>query len=700
MFDMDQELDLLASLGDHSLDAFRLDAQQRSVVDSTDRRLRVLAGAGTGKTTALTARVAHLIMAGTPAERILLLTFTRRAATEMVNRTYLAVSQSPGTRRTGRIVGGTFHSVAHRVLRQHADSLGFPAGFSVIDPSDAADLMDVIRDGVAGRSAAKRRFPRKGLLLDLYSRAVDTQSPLTEVLAKVAPWAASDEPLIGDICRDYVARKRSLGLLDFDDLLLHWRAALMHPRAGEALRGDFDHVLVDEYQDVNALQVDIIRHLVGPAQQLCVVGDDAQSIYSFRASTPRHILDFESDFESAATLALTNNYRSTKPILDLANAIGSEATEGFSTVLMPAAKNEASQRTAVPLLVRCRDEDDQSNRVCDAVLDLREAGLSLKDQAVLVRAAHHSDRLELELTRRGIPFVKYGGLRYLEAAHVKDLLAAFRLADNPRDELAWFRLLQRLPGVGPAASRRVLTCLGVDREGEPTEIFLRWTLAREQLPVDALDDADQLVKSLQRDNDEPLSAHAARVAAAVGALIISNFDDAESRIADLSALVDSTAGVQRLSEAAADVTLEPPTSTAGLAGQPSIDEDWLVISTMHSAKGLEWEAVHLIHAADGFIPSDMALTSDEGLEEERRLVYVALTRAKSDLSIYFPLRYHHQPFSHRDKHSWAQLSRFFTGAAVSRLREVPMELADARSAVIPRISTADSVASGLNMLWG
>lgn len=680
-----------------------LDPEQQAVAASDAQYLRVLAGAGTGKTTALTGRVAQLVVQGAVAERILLLTFTRRASNQMVSRTEALLSERyqraahRGSRRPGRVVGGTFHSIAHRVLRQQASALGLNEGFGVIDPTDAADLIDVIRDDLVQDRARRRRFPRKATLLDIYSRAVDAAEPVTDVVSALAPWCLDDVDQIADICRGYVKRKRELGLLDFDDLLLHWREALRHPVVGPLLADAFDHVLVDEYQDVNALQVDLLRHLVAGDQKLTVVGDDAQAIYSFRASTPRHILDFDLDFPQAQTLALTTNYRSTRPILDVANAVADSAPSGFSTRLRPASPDRNSG--PAPRLVRCADEDAQTEAVCDRVLELRESGMMLKEQAVLVRAAHHSDRLELELSRRGIPYVKYGGLRYLEAAHVKDLLAAFRLADNPRDELAWFRLLQLLEGVGPAIARRAITALGTD-QGADADILLRWPLACDLLPRPVRPIADGIAAALIRQPGEHLTAHADRLRAAVVPLVEGAYENADSRLSDLGALVDASQHVTRLSEVAAEHALEPPRSTGDLAGPPSVDEDWLVISTVHSAKGLEWDAVHVIHAADGNFPADMALGSADGLEEERRLFYVAMTRPRQFLDVYVPLRYHHHPYARDDKHSWAQPSRFLTEAVTATLESVT-HLRECDIAVIdlPVTDTTALVDNSLDSLW-
>ena len=663
-----------------------LNDEQRAVAQFDGGPLRVLAGAGTGKTTALSARVARIVADGVPAERVLLLTFTRRAARQMVDRSHARLAKVG--LKTGRVSGGTFHSVAHRTLRQHAARLGLPEGFSVLDPADATDVMDVVRDEVVKSLPSSRRFPRKTTLLDLYSRAVDTSTPIAEVIADVAPWAGDMAEPIGAVCKAYVARKRKLGLLDFDDLLLHWRQALRDETVGRSLGAVYDHVLVDEYQDVNDLQVEILRLLRAHDERITVVGDDAQAIYSFRASDPRHILGFADDFPGATTLTLTINYRSTQPILDTANAIADEAPSGFSTRLRAAMPAPAAD----PQMIRCADEEHQSVLVCDQILAHREEGIPLMQQAVLVRAAHHSDRLEIELGRRGIPFVKYGGLRYLESAHVKDPLAAFRIADNPRDEVAWFRVLQLLPAVGPAKAKRAVTALGLLSDGEDSEVMLRWPLAHEELPGPAKEPAEALAQAIASGQAEPIRS-------AMVPLIRANYDNAEERLADLDVLVEAAATLPRLSDVAADHALDPARSTGDLAGVPSIDEDWLVISTMHSAKGLEWDVVHVIHAADGNIPSDMALTDRDGLEEERRLFYVALTRARNELRVWVPLRYHTGPMG--DHHSWAQPSRFLSEPVQATMEQVTLLRDDgAGTADITAVDTTSAVDAHLDGLFG
>ena len=678
-----------------------LNDEQRTAATHVGAPLRVLAGPGTGKTTTLTARVAWLVAQGIPADRILLLTFTRRAARQMLARSELLLARTrPAAGAATRVRGGTFHGVAHQVLRRHAARVGLPEGFGVVDTADAADLLDLVRADLGLAATDGRRFPRKATLLDVYSRAVNTGTPLSEVLAGTVPWAADRVDDVAALCRGYVARKRALGLLDFDDLLLHWRAAVLDPSVGPGLRESLDHVLVDEYQDVNALQVDVLAALRGDDARLTVVGDDAQAVYGFRGADARHILEFPQVFPGAATVVLGRNYRSGQPLLDLANVVAAEAPEGFTAVLRAAPDAPAAAR---PTLWRCRDEDEQTAQVCERVLAHREEGIALREQAVIVRAAHHSAALELELSLRRIPYVKYGGLRFLEAAHVKDLLAAFRLADNARDELAWFRLLQLLPGVGPATARRAVTALGVveDPAGPGSEVLLRWPLAATELPPPARLLADAVAAALPALPQEPVAAHAERLRDAVAPLVAQAYPDPGVRLADLEAVVAAAGSPTRLSDVAADHALEPPASTGDLAGPPTVDEDWLVVSTAHSAKGLEWDVVHLIHASDGNIPSDMALTSPAGLEEERRLFYVAVTRPRRALHVYVPQRYHHRPRGRDDAHSWSQPSRFLSPAARRVMFETaPAERERVGAATDGAIGEAAArVAAQLEALW-
>jgi DNA helicase-2/ATP-dependent DNA helicase PcrA len=616
---------------------------------------------------------------------VLLLTFTRRAARQMMSRAQVRVR----ARGRVRLVGGTFHSFAHHTLRRHAAHLALPEGFSVIDAADAADVFDLVREEQGWATRKDRRLPRKATLLNLYSRAVNAQRRLSDVIADDAPWAIDVKDEIAEVCRGYVDRKRALGLLDFDDLLLWHRAALVDDGLGPRLAGAFDHVLVDEYQDVNELQVDILRALRRDDPRVTVVGDDAQAIYGFRSASARHLLEFDADFQGAHTIVLHRNYRSSQAICDAANAVAEDAPVGFRARLV--ADQPAGPR---PELVQCHDEDAQVEAVCDRILEAREEGIRLRDQAVLIRANHHSALLELALAERAIPFVKYGGLRFVEAAHVKDLICTFRLADNPSDELAWFRVLQLLDGVGPVTTRRVIDVLALWAPG----VLDRWVDARVLLPSSARELADALVAALEPAGDEAVAAHAERLRRALVPLVERHYDDAGSRLADLETLVAATGTARRLSDVAAELTLEPPVSTSDLAGPPSIDEDWLVISTIHSAKGLEWDVVHLLQATDGCIPSDMALSTADELEEERRLFYVATTRPRRRLWTYVPLRFHHHPRARDDLHTYAQRSRFLSDRVVAQF-DVVGDASPADTAPPLEPVRARAVDLALDALW-
>jgi len=634
-----------------------LNPQQRGAATYAGPTLLVLAGAGTGKTTTLCARVAWLMAEGTPGERILLLTFTRRAAREMVERaTGLAERVAPDA---GRVFGGTFHSVAHRMVRLHASSLGLDQGFGILDAGDAADLLDFVRQE-QGHPSGRRRFPRAHTMLDVYSRTVNAQTPLAEVLAEAFPWCAEHGDALAEVFRAYGARKRALGLLDLDDLLLYWRALAADEMIGPRMSASFDHVLVDEYQDVNGLQVDIVRGLRTGSPGLTVVGDDFQAIYGFRAASARHILEFPAHFPDTHTVELEHNYRSTAPILAVANAVSAQDRLGFPKRLWT--EREGGR---LPELVFPRDEAAQAAEVCDRVIAAREEGMELRAQAVLFRTGHDSDLLELELTRRGIPFVKYGGLRYLDAAHVKDLIAMLRLLDNPADEVSWFRLLQLLDGVGPIRARRVLDALRPVDGGAPE--LGRWGEAAVHVPESSLEHANGVIDALLLAGAPAAASDAGAqvegLCAALAPLIRLRYPDGAVRVGDLDQLAAAARGAADVRHFVSELVLDPPASSADFAGRPHLDDDYLVLSTVHSAKGLEWDAVHVIAAYDGNFPADMAISTEEGVAEERRLFYVALTRARRQLHVHVPVRYYHRPHGgDDDAHGYGQASRFLTAS--------------------------------------
>ena len=630
-----------------------LNPAQEAAVLHDGGPLLVVAGAGTGKTKMLSCRVARLIADGTPADRILLLTFSRRAAREMLTR---AARMGPA-KATGRVWGGTFHAMAHRLLRRYGRHVGLGDGFTVIDQADTADLLGLARLDL-GFAERGRRFPKKETLASLYSRTVNAQEPLRQVINRHFPWCSDDYDDIGKVFDAYLVRKRAQNVLDFDDLLLYWRVlATTSPVAG-TIAERFDHVLVDEYQDTNALQADILVGLCAGATSISAVGDDAQAIYSFRAAGTRSMAEFPERFPGTTVVTLEQNYRSIPSVLDAANAVMTAAAVGYSKKLW-------SERpgSARPVLLTCADEAAEANTVCDLVLQHREEGVALHDQAVLFRAGYHSDTLEVELSRRGIPFVKYGGLKFLEAAHVKDALAVLRMLENPGDELAWHRVLLLLDGIGPATARRLLDALRDDvTAGGPLARLLHDPPA---VPPQAADDFERLRDAVAQcvgEPEPPPAVQLERITAFLVPIIERHYDAVAARVADLDQLRGLAGETPARAQFLADLTLDPPASTSDFADAPHLDDDFLVLSTIHSAKGGEWKSVYVIHAADGCLPSDMALSDKDGLEEERRLFYVAITRAKDNLYVSYPQRFYHRRNVRDDSHSFALPSRFLSPA--------------------------------------
>ena len=659
-----------------------LNDEQRQAAVHPSGPLLVLAGAGTGKTRTLVARAAWLCEQGMQPGRILLLTFTRRAADDMLSRACVR-SGSPN----GRITGGTFHAIAHRIIRRHAESFSLPPQFTVIDPADVTDLLDSHRADY-GLVSTARRAPRAAVCADIYTRCVNTQMPVTEVVQRGFPWCSDYTEQLAELFRGYAAHKRSHALVDFDDLLLLWRTALADPAAGPVLRGMFDAVLVDEYQDVNAVQADIVRLLQPEGGCLTCVGDDAQAIYAFRGADPEHLRQLAVTFPGLTIVRLIQNYRTREAVLRLGNAVRPQSS-GLELAL-----SAVRETGAAPALVRCHDEATQAREICARVLEAHEAGTDLRDQAVLVRAAHHSDVLEIELTARGIPFVKYGGLRFTEAAHVKDFMAAARIVANPADDLAWFRVLRLHDGIGPVSARRVIDLLGL-ADPDP---FDRWKDAIEAAPRRAREGLAATLGSLAGVAViEPTGERATAIVAALAGPLQARYPDADIRIADLQRLADAAASRPSLHDALVELALDPPVSASDLAGPPRHDEDFLVISTVHSAKGLEWPIVHLPHLVDGAVPSDMALATPEGLAEERRLFYVAVTRARDQLFLYAPMRLHHHRLGGDDRHSYGQLTRFLDRTALAVCESIQ---APPPQPVLPRIGQlAARIDADLDALW-
>ncbi len=607
--------------------------------------LLIIAGAGTGKTRTLVYRVAHLIDTGVAPERILLLTFTRRAAQEMLSRAERLVGSA-----TARVSGGTFHSVGHRTLRRFGAAGGLPSDFTIMDQGDAEDLMQLSRANL-GYAQKSKRFPKKETLHYIYSRHINTEQAIEEILYQDFPRFVDYVDDITRIFADYTSRKSDRNLVDYDDLLLFW-ALLLEQSAELAGRiaGQFDHILVDEYQDTNLLQARVLRGMCRDHHNLTVVGDDAQSIYSFRGANFRNILEFPSQYPGTRLVALEQNYRSTQPILEATNTLISRAEERFTKNLWTA--REGGEK---PWLVTARDEQQQTRFVVDRVLELHEMGTPLREIAVLFRAGYMSADLEIELTNRKVPFEKWGGLKFLEAAHVKDVLAFLRVVDNPRDEVSWYRIFMLMPGIGDVTARSMIERMA-ERAWDPDAFthFVPPPRAR-----DAHQSLSRLLRVLSRAGDDgsALGEQIDAIRQLYDGILRERYDRPDPRLADLDQLRTISAGYPGRAAFLAALALDPPSSTQDLAtGSSESDDDALILSTAHSSKGKEWDAVFVIWAVDGWFPLARAAESDDELEEERRLMYVAMTRARNHLAVTYPLNVYSSRRSM--DYSMDQLSRF------------------------------------------
>ncbi|HEY4217513.1 MAG TPA: ATP-dependent helicase [Gemmatimonadaceae bacterium] len=658
--------------------AAELNAEQAAAATHGEGPLLIIAGAGTGKTRTLVYRVAHLIEQGVPAERILLLTFTRRAAHEMLSRAEKLVGSA-----SRRVQGGTFHATGHRLLRQFGGDAGLPRDFSIMDQGDAEDLMQLARASL-GYGKQEKRFPKKETLHYIYSRHLNTEQAVEQILEREYPQFSEFARDIVRIFAEYTSRKSERNLVDYDDLLLFW--ALMveqSPALAEKICGMYDHVLVDEYQDTNLLQARILRGLCRSHANITVVGDDAQSIYSFRGAHFRNILDFPKHFPNAQVVALEQNYRSTQPILDVTNTIISRALERFTKTLW-------TQRggSDAPWLVTARDEQQQTRFVVDRILELHESGTPLKEMAVLVRAGYMSADLEIELTNRNIPFEKWGGIKFLEAAHVKDVLAFLRVLENPRDEVSWYRILMMMPGIGDVTARAMMESMA-DRSWDPDAFSHFVPPSRARDAHKALADLIRRLRGV-RQEDASVAEDIDEIRALYDGVLAERYDRAEPRLADLDQLRAIASGYPNRSTFLAALALEPPSSTQDLAtGSETSEDDALVISTVHSAKGKEWDAVFVIWAVDGWFPSSRSLGDEDQLEEERRLMYVATTRARNHLAVTYPLNVY--ATRRGQDYSIDQLSRFIDRGVRDKMqRVVPQE------PVAPPVAGVDASATAPN----
>lgn len=628
---------------------------QRTAVAHRGGPLLIAAGAGSGKTRTLAARTAALLADGHAPERLLLLTFTRRAAAELLGR---AAAMVPD-RGAARVGGGTFHALAVRLLRRHGGELGLSPDFAVLDRADAVDLMGIARVET-GLAETSDRAPSAGTLVDVLSRCVVAGEPLDEALRTRFPWIAPHRDPIARCFDTFTAAKRRSGVLDLDDLQLHLRALLADPVVGARIAADLDHVLVDEVQDTDPVQLDVLQLLTSNGAELTAVGDELQAIYGFRAGDGRGITHLRARFPDLVTVDLSTSFRCPPGVLAVANGISEVVAPTRPPLQSAAADHAAGTHDPQPTLTTCLDPADEAALVVDRVLAARERGVPLQAQVVLFRTGHHADRLEVELARRDVPYRKFGGLRYLDTAHVRDLVAVLRLLDAPHDEVAWQRTLRSLRGVGPVGARQAASTLGVGdvtlRPGPVARLVAGAALPGDPDDVQALRSA--LATAAGDGTTEPPPA--VQVDAVLGLLertLPRRHRDGATRLAHLAELAVVAAGYSRRRDLLADLALDPP-DVAGEVEPGDLDEEWLTLSTIHSAKGGEWDVVHLVHAADGNLPSDLAARSTEELDEERRLAYVAVTRARNQLHVTHPTRYPagHGPRSDRD--AAARLSRF------------------------------------------
>ncbi|RXT55825.1 ATP-dependent DNA helicase [Bosea sp. Tri-44] len=654
----------------------------------------IIAGAGSGKTNTLAHRVAHLLVCGADPRRILLMTFSRRAASEMIRRVeriaHKVMGDGAGVAVDALNWAGTFHGVGARLLRDLAEQIGLDPAFTIHDREDAADLMNLVRHEL-GFSKTEARFPTKGTCLSIYSRCVNAEQPIEDVLRLSYPWCIAWAQELKQLFAAYVEAKQQQNVLDYDDLLLYWAQAMCDADLAADVGTSFDHIMVDEYQDTNRLQSSILLALKPDGRGLTVVGDDAQSIYSFRAATVRNILDFPLAFSPPAEIiTLDQNYRSTQAILAAANAVIDLAAERFT-------KNLWTDRAAgaAPELVNVRDEADQARFIAETVLANREAGATLKQQAVLFRASHHSGSLEIELTRRNIPFVKFGGLKFLDAAHVKDLLALLRFVENPRDRVSAFRVMQLLPGVGPTSAQRIIEHLAQSPEGADA-------LRDAPAPARAGADWASFVEAIEelRSGRSGWPAEIERARLWYEPHLERIHEDATTRQADLLQLEQIAGGYPSRARFLTELTLDPPDATSDQAGVPHLDEDYLILSTIHSAKGQEWKSVFAMNVVDGCIPIDLGAGARDEIEEERRLLYVAMTRAKDDLHLMVPQRFFtHGQSSTGDRHVYAARTRFIPNNLLKYFERRAWPLAAPAGARAPSGGPKVDVRARMRGMW-
>lgn len=601
--------------------AAALNSQQLAAVTAGEGPSLVIAGAGSGKTRTLVYRVAYLIDSGVDPSNILLLTFTRKSAQEMLQRAGELIGA-----RSERVCGGTFHSVANLLLRRYGRSIGVEPGFTILDRGDAEDLIALVRSQL-GLNEKDKRFPRKGTIMEMISKSENTLRSLEEIILDEFGHFADHIEDLSRLKTAYQAAKRQKQLLDYDDLLVMLRQLLLLDETARAtISRQFRYILVDEYQDTNRLQAEVVRKLAATHNNVMVVGDDSQSIYAFRGATFKNIMEFPQLFPGTQIYKLEENYRSTQPILNLANCIIDEAAEKYTKRLFTRKIDGP-----LPSLVEAAGENTQSRFIAQKILELREEGVPLSEVAVLFRSSFHSFDLEIELSRKGLPFIKRGGVKFIETAHVKDLLAHVRVIANPLDTVSWNRVLMLVEGVGPKKAHDLLAA--IVKGGQPFEV-LRGVSGRSG---QGLKNLANTLESLSGTDDRSPSEQVNHIYEYYLPILKEQYDDYPKRTRDLDHLHTIAEGYPGVNEFLADLALEPPDGSVSGVDAPDRDDERLVLSTIHSAKGLEWQAVFVIWIVDGRFPSVYSFVADEDLEEERRLFYVSVTRAKRHLFLTYPI---------------------------------------------------------------
>jgi DNA helicase-2/ATP-dependent DNA helicase PcrA len=601
-----------------------LNPAQLEAVTHREGPLLVVAGAGSGKTRTLIYRVARLIEGRVPPQAILLLTFTRRASQEMLGRAEQLVGEA-----SRAVAGGTFHSFANTVLRRYGSAVGVQPNFTILDRSDMEDVINLIRTRM-GLASKERRFPKKGTLTEIISMARNKARSLEEEIEEDFANLWDNKAEIVELARAYDAYKRERGLLDYDDLLYRYVELMeQHPAIRNRLSNTYRYVMVDEYQDTNAIQARMVRLLAADHQNVMAVGDDAQSIYSFRGANFRNIMDFPTLFPKAKIIKLEENYRSLQGILDLSNQVISRAAESYTKALFTRRLGEVR-----PLLIRAEDERMQSRFVSQRILELREDGVNLDEIAVLFRSSFHSFDLELELQRHDIPFVKRGGFKFIETAHIKDSLAHLRVIANPVDAVSWLRVLLLLKGVGQRKAQQLIESLVASPQ--PARELAAMADTKAKTSTDGIARLAALLGALGTKSARPGDQLAAVLEYYLPLMREAYPDDYPKRERDLEHFQTIAERYRSLQSMLADMALEPPNDSIGDVLSVAPEEGLVTLSTIHSAKGLEWRVVFLIWAADGRFPAPQS-ADPESLEEERRLMYVAGTRARDELYISYPI---------------------------------------------------------------